>query len=558
MRSSLFVVVPLFLVACGVFGSTSDAPTTESPEPQAGPSEADKAAANARLPVGGPAADGIFVSSSKGDDMGTGAMDNPVKSLALAFALAKERGTRVVACAEDFRESVTLVDGVSVFGSYNCNQTPWKEGKKRTRLLAPTSPAVTARGLSLATRLDAFEVVAPDLDSAPATDQVATSTALDVRASHGLIVSQSVLHAGKGAPGSDGVVGRTNSRTASSNGLDATDETQKPCSVILNPHNLHFCRHWPVEGPAGGVTSCATGPAGGPGGKGGDGRFWEHGEPAELPFGVHLGKPRVATPETAEGGDYLGRSFGFGSRGGPGSNGKDGADGNDGPNGAGLFSAEGFLRGNGTAGDSGKPGQGGGGGSGTANFYETAPDDYNEGPRFRFPAADKDEQSATGGGGGAGGCGGQSGSAGTGGGASIGALLIQSVVTLESTRIESDAGGRAGKGNLGTMGTDGGKGGRGTTRGENLQYRLYSSVTVTGAGGNGGAGGAGGSSGHGAPGPSIALAYSTQPTMVDLELVPGAAGAGQPELKSSVAGPFGAKVLPAVVGESKAQFGFQL
>ncbi len=551
MRVSLFAVTSLFLVACGVFGSSDDS-SNPTETPPTGLSDADKAAANARLAVGGPAADGIFVSSSKGDDTATGAMDNPVKSLARALALAKEQGTRVIACAEDFRESLTLLDGVSMFGSYNCNQSPWKEGKKRTRVLAPTSPAVTARELSLTTRLDAFEILAPDLDGTPATDQVGTSIALDVRGSRGLIVSQSVLRAGSGAPGSDGTEGRVNTITGSYNGVNATDEQQRFCNS--------FCFFLPVPGPVGGVANCTIGPSGGPGGQGGDCLLWQNGQPQVTAYNlVHDGRPLLNTSETAKGGN---RSIDGDREGpwrrGPGWNGKAGEDGKDGSNGTASLTANGFLRGSGTAGDTGKPGQGGGGGGGTEGFYKAEADGDGMGPASRPPALGKNEQTATGGSGGAGGCAGQPGTAATGGGASIGALLIQSVVTLESTRIESAAGGRGGKGNLGTAGTDGGKGGRGTNRGENNPNRGYLSTIVTGAGGDGGAGGTGGASGHGAPGPSIALAYSTQPTMTDVELVPGAAGAGQPELRRVVAGPMGAKVLPAVVGESKAQYVIQL
>ena len=122
--------------------------------------------------------------------------------------------------------------------------------------------------------------------------------------------------------------------------------------------------------------------------------------------------------------------------------------------------------------------------------------------------------------------------------------MISSGVSFERTRIETSAGGRAGKGNLGTTGIVGGTGGAGTVH----------TISTTGKGGDGGIGGNGGASGHGAPGPSIALAWSkTKPTLTEVDLAPGAAGAGQPALSKVVGGTVGTKFLPAVTGESKAE-----
>lgn len=149
---------------------------------------------------------------------------------------------------------------------------------------------------------------------------------------------------------------------------------------------------------------------------------------------------------------------------------------------------------------------------------------------------------ASGGGGGGGGCGGQPGTPATGGGASIGALVVKSAVSFERARIESSNGGRAGLGNLGTAGIPGGNGGLGTSHG----------VPTTGKGGDGGSGGDGGASGHGAPGPSIAIAYTEKPVMAEVDLAPGRAGDGQPELKQPTS-PTTARTLPAITGESKAE-----
>jgi hypothetical protein len=133
--------------------------------------------------------------------------------------------------------------------------------------------------------------------------------------------------------------------------------------------------------------------------------------------------------------------------------------------------------------------------------------------------------------------------------------VIDSIVTFERARIESSDGGRAGKGNLGTPGIAGGKGGKGITYPGPGMFMNYQ---ITGRGGDGGSGGSGGASGHGAPGPSLALAYSkTRPTTTETVLAPGPAGAGQPLLKRTVGGTVGDKVLPAVVGVSAAEHQIQ-
>lgn len=520
MRGSWIGVMSVMLVACGVFGE-SDAPETPLPPPST-PDD------NATPPgVGGPPPPGLYVSSSRGNDEGSGAPENPVKTLKKAFALAKVRGLRVIACAETYDESLVLVDGVSAYGYYDCKKSPWERGAPRARIVAPTSPAVVANGLSLPTRLEGFDVIAPDLDGAPATDDAGTSVALEVRGTRGLAVSESLLHGGKGAPGTDGAEGPANARTAASNGAPARDQTVSSCNPVIQN-----CDNLAVVGPAGGVTTCAIAPSGGAGGKGGDGR-WLHSTIPATRAAEFRGLQLVANATTAVGGLNLSAS-GCG-KGQDGAKGAHGAGGADGTNGVWLLTASGFARGNGTPGEIGQPGQGGGGGAGAACSFLPNGDIGSDNPPPTY------FETATGGGGGGGGCGGQPGTPATGGGASIGALLLTSTVTFERTRIESSDGGRAGKGNLGTPGIVGGDGGARTVHG----------VPTTGRGGDGGFGGNAGASGHGAPGPSIAIAYTEKPAMTEVDLAPGPAGAGQPDLKRIT--PLGTQRLAAAVGESKAE-----
>jgi hypothetical protein len=319
---------------------------------------------------------------------------------------------------------------------------------------------------------------------------------------------------------------RTN---ATSDGTAGADQTSRTCPQPLIP--LPVCQFSrTVPGRPGGATTCAIAPNGGAGGAGGDPRWYSgatesSGSPYEL-----RGRPTTATPATAAGGANTNpNGFGFGTNG---ANGSAGADGPDGANGTWALSAAGFVRGNGTAGGGAEPGQGGGGGGSPRGFFDA------NGVESSVPT-NTYWNTAAGGGGGGGGCAGQAGTPATGGGASIGAFVVGSTLTFERVRIESAGGGRAGKGNLGSAGTAGGGGGAAVAHG---------AAVIAGAGGSGGSGGSGGASGHGAPGPSIALAYASErPTLNETELAPGPAGAGQPELRRA------AQVLPAVTGASLAE-----
>jgi hypothetical protein len=506
MRRLFFLALSTMAYACNGFGSTDDAPKSEPGLPPASTPQ-DNAAAPPPA-VGGAAPEGLFVSFSRGSDDGSGSSAWPLKTLKKAFDVAREKGLRVIACAEEFPESVTLVDGVSAFGQYDCAQSPWVRVTKRAVIKSPTSPAVLAQGITLPTRIEGFEMRAPDLDVTPATDTDGMSIGLEVRSSNNLTIADSLVHAGRAAPGTDGTAPATNTRTnATSDGVAGKDESVRTCP----PDAPLACLYFTAPGPAGGVSTCAIGPNGGAGGQGGDARWYSAGSESMGAWEVR-GRPFVATASTAVGGvNQDPQGFGPGKGG---TNGQPGASGTNGANGMWSLTKAGFVRGNGMAGVAGEPGQGGGGGAGTRASFDNA-------GNVMPPAQAGYWQTASGGSGGAGGCAGQAGGAGTGGAASIGAFVVASTITIDRTRIESSAGGRAGAGTLGSAGTPGGQRGAGVFRG------FY----VSGNAGAGGAGGIGGTSGHGAPGPSIALVYAgDRPTTTSTDLAPGAPGAGQPPL----------------------------
>jgi len=513
MRNPIALGMLLLLGACSIFGT--DPPPAPDPAPTPPPQDP---ATNATPPVTGAPLVGVFVSSSHGRDEASGnSSSEALKTLAAAIQKAKERRQRVLACAETYTESVVLADGVSMFGSFDCSTVDaWRPSNARARVNAPTSPALVATGITQETRLDGFEIAAPSFDLEEPSDAARSSIGAAIRGATGLTIASSILRAGAGGRGKDGAEGKANAELRSAaqtaGGAAVGPGSSDRCPFLLG------CGGETAWGGAGGGTSmCATGAAGGPGGRGGDGQFLGGGG---LCAATDVrGQPYVATSVTAGG------SIGYCQEvnaGGPrqlvyggGSRGTAGADGPDGANGAWTFSAtREFVPGQGSAGKDGSPGQGGGGG-GAASFNKNCAALCPNGPRDP-----KYQWSGAGGGGGAGGCAGLAGAPGSGGGASIGAIVIDSQLSVIGTRIESAAGGAAGKGSLGSAGLVGADGGN------------Y--ATDAGYGGSGGNGGAGGLSGHGAPGPSIALAYAgTRPRLEESPLVPGPGGAGQAALAKS-------------------------
>ncbi|MDB4943822.1 MAG: virulence associated protein [Labilithrix sp.] len=533
MRKGIITVGCLLVAGCGAFSGESDPPAA-TPPGDAPTNNGQTPSDNATNvpPVGGTAVAGVYVSASLGLDGATGSAAHPLKKLADAIALAKAQNLPVNACAETYAEAVTLVDGVSMFGYLDCTKE-WVRGAANAKIVSPTSPAMTAASITLPTRIAGFDVQAPDLDALAAADAPA-SIALSVRDSKNLTFSAFVARAGKGAPGANGAAAATNAATFSAPG-NARDQ-YAPCAGLLKPT---FCTNAGV-GPntssaPGGTATCALGGAGGAGGVSGAPRIF-------LDGGMIL-NPSIP-PQDGQAGGGAAPGAG-GTNGGNGANGGDGTPGLNGANGQWLLTADGFAVGNGTAGAGGSPGAGGGGGGATTVFWDAA-GNVSAQPGSGYYIT------ASGAGGGAGGCAGQAGTPGTGGGASIAAFVVRSAVTFEQSRLESAAGGRAGKGTLGTIGTPGQAGLVGLTR-KKLSGTPPALMTIhiTGDGGTGGSGGSGGASGHGAPGPSIALAYSgDRPTLTGTDLAPGPAGEGQPELTNP-------STVPAIAGISEAEHHIQ-
>jgi hypothetical protein len=357
---------------------------------------------------------GVFVSSSRGSASGAGTRASPLSSIQAGIALAQQQSKSVYLCAEQYTERITLVNGVSIFGGLDCSTPSWAITSTRAGLAAPSSPAITATGITSRTRLDQLDVRAPS--------GVSSSIALLADGSPGLHITRSRLTSGDALNGIDGAspavlqqLGTLNGQRFAGGLSNCRDEAGQPA---LNGGNggdggrrgtrIYVCEPCEWDCPPGSTGTC----------------YWQTFPPTN-------GYP-------GSGGASGGIVGGAGPQ--PGSDGASGINGTS-ASGLGRFTRGGYVPSAsvGTSGGNGQPGQGGGGAAGTST--------------------------TDGLGGGAGGCGGRPGGGGTSGGGSIAILAFESPFTLDGVEIAGGRGGAGGQGGRGAAGTPGGTGGASGGRG---------------------------------------------------------------------------------------------
>lgn len=498
------VACTVLAMGCSVFGAAEDhADISNDPAPPDGPPaphEVKGTPTESELVE----ALGVFV-TVEGSDDGDGSRAHPFHTLAKGIAAGKELGKRVYVCSGTFEEAVAIEDGVPMVGGLDCaSASEWKVGTGRTRIEAPSSPAVRAEGVTRPTRFEGFEVIAPD-----AKEPSASSIGLFAIGSPGLSIANARIAAGNGAPGQPG-----------SEGIQLV-QTSKTLDGQAGYYAAPYAAQ-PILAGRGGVSTCSGAPAhdGGAGGNGGSGGLYQSksdvvlGVPQPYAWHVYGGDPangaKPGQPGTGQGG----------------ARGQDGASASSAP----RFDANGYAPLDGAPGTDGAPGKGGAGADGLPPDAVLATQHAGE-----LWVGSK------GSGGGAGGCPGLAGTPGRGGGASVGALLLDSPITIIASEIVSAGGGAGGRGSLGSSPTAGGKGA--------LTPRLA---------GNGGNGGASGVSGSGAGGPSFAIAHTAAapPKVMSTTTKPGNGGTGVPaETTTDALG--NTKTLPAsATGLSKELYAF--
>lgn len=454
---------------------------------------------------------GVFVSSSKGNDTNDGTRARPYATLGKAVEVAKASARRVYACAETYAEpTVTLLEGVSIFGDITCANAGWAVApSERAVLAATTNPAARARDIVTETRVEGLMLHAP-------AGVVAGESSIGLVAANaaGLHFVAGGLVAAAAAAGSDGSDAVQMESPATSTGEASTP----PGSCTRSTNGFYDC---PTrQAVVGGAGECVAGDVRimtNPGGEGGWSTVHEHtityhpppfsgythslrrvreglcvlGQPC-LPSANQPGLPTVASAVTNQGAqaaygsgesDLMPTSSSPALAGVPGVAGQDGLNAGD----LGALDPAGYLPADGSPGVPGTPGQGGGGGAGVM-------------PDISTPAGSV--VGFSGSGGGAGGCPGLAGVAGGGGGASIAVLTSGAAPRFESFVLEAGAGGVGGRGGFGSLGRAGGGAG------------LAGGTQVYNSGAPGGSGGRGGVSGHGGSGPSFAVAWQgTQPIL---------------------------------------------
>ena len=465
---------------------------------------------------------GFFVSKD-GDDDATGAIDDPVRSVGRAIALAVAGGRRDVYVATGlYEESVTLAAGVHVYGGYSADFRVHEPLVYETTLFGgqPTVDAPgTVNAMDLgdgATTLDGFTIFGVS-GFEPGESSIAVylrDVGANVRVTGNRVVAGNGADGARGPDGGGGTVGSGGAAGAAP--IDVGDET---CAGTTagGAAGTHTCGGSDVSGGAGGAAACpdydetvsgsdaiwsdpftqtqAAGEFGADGASGAAG-----GAPGyDALLYSAVGACRTCQlPKESLGDPFLPHD---GADGAPGVQGADGNAGAGCPDGAGTIVGGVWAGGAATAGADGADG-GGGGGGGAGGGVETI-DCAGESPQY----GDHD-RGGSGGGGGSGGCAALGGEAGSAGGGSFGVLLVYTGAPAGIPEISENVviTGRGGRGGDGGNGGGGGAGGQGADGGPaSPSDDLVWCAGEGGRGGSGGRGGHGGGGGGGCGGVSFGL-----------------------------------------------------
>ena len=474
-----------------------------------------------------------------------------------AYQLARERASGVdatqpgpvlVVMAQGeltHTDGLRLKQGASLMGGFVRGEDgswAWDErGEARTtvrierRVNQATVVGLIAPEVSEPTLVSRLNVLVDDARDGVERFNGGSSIGLWARSSPGLTVTHSRFVTGRGGAGGAGLDGQDGAPgVPGGDGVFGTNYR-----VLSNPQP-------PAAGVGGVNTACQTfygSSDGGRGGRGGGACTSGMSEPCEHYLASWAGR---TPPEPGE----QGRGVGGGQGGmflNPGRNrysatvtasassGAPGTPRDPGTDGAGAraggradlgtyWDSEGV----GEDGAHGRNGGGGGGGGAVEYIY------YNDTDWFFGPG---------GAGGGSGGCGGGFGEGGGAGGASVGAVLVDSDLTLEHVELEVSSGGRGGDGGAGGKGGEGGAGGIGISMlsgygnfGEAAgPPNSVDGFASSGDGGQGARGSDGGHGGGGAGGASYGLYCDpdSAPTLVSVDAQTagnseGGGGPGQP------------------------------
>ena len=402
----------------------------------------------------------VFVTTG-GQDSAAGTRAAPMLTIQAAINKAASSGSAVYLGGGNYRESLTLVTGVSIYGGFDSATWVRNPLSSVTSVLGGTR-VIQGIGVSGLT-VNGLSVV-----SATATAPGDSSYGFFLVSSTGIKVTNNHIAVGAGAAGGRGFSGPGGSNGARGNGGSTGCDGDCPSNTVV------------IRGGAGGGAG-----VGNAGGTGGSGHFEAAGDVGAVGVGSFGGS----------GG--FGGSYTTGQSGGAGGSGGNaiaaGAAGTNGPPGAdsgGTASANGYVPADGSAGGAGGDGSGGGGGGAGGGYCVNS-------------IGCSGGAGNGGGGGGQGGFGGGAGSGGRGGGGSFGIYFYQSTGETIPNVIAVGAKGAGGAGGAGGPGGSGGFGGFGGAFPAGTP--AASDMGPGGSGGRGSNGGTGGTGGVGGAGPSVAV-----------------------------------------------------
>ncbi len=448
----------------------------------------------------------IFVDTLGGASGNPGTKALPKKTISEGIAAAQAGGKKDVYVSQGiYSEMVTLVSGISLYGSYNAAAGWTRAVSNLTLILSTSSVGIRGANLAAPTTVQLFSV-----NALAATGNGLSSVGVFITDSNGgVTLTGLTISNGNGSAGLDGADGAT----------PASGQPGGPASGT-NRGNGGFSSCGATGGYGGfGVSGTTGGQQGGTGTQAAGGGF-----------GATGGNPGGGGSCSLTSATNGGAAPAVGQNGQPGSGGIGGTA--SAPIGA-LNVASLYLAPQGGQGGNGTPGGGGGGGGSGGGTQH--------GSGFLCTGC-SDNDSGGGGGGGGGGCGGFGGLGGRGGGGSFGVASINSVVTIEGTKLTTGNGGKGGDGGDGSTGAIGGPPGSGAPG----EATTSCSDKTGGSGANGSTGGQGGRGGGGAGGPggpSICVFYKgAVPNTTGLNCtngIPGLGGAGGSGFQAAQAGPAG-------------------
>jgi hypothetical protein len=493
--------------------------------------------------IDGTASQSVFVSPD-GLDSRAGTKEDPVRSIGKAVELVKKSSgklTDVLICAGTYAENVVVTDTtVNLHGGYDCNT--WERTTVKP-LIAPASGVpLRIANVTEPLELSRLSIKAPD-----AATPGESSQAVQVVKSTSVHMTQSLVAAGRGAPGANGKL--QTQGWAGSRQLPAAkgEAVQVGTDGSLGCHSVNYGNDVDFDGkvdsgPDEALARCTTVRTGGTAGertcfanglqypvRGGKG-----GRASLKPFGALTigstagdpGSPATAPINLSPGAP--GKGFGLLSEDGyvASNAGADGSDGLPGTSGIGGYGGGACLvrQGNIDLTDPLIPGSNElRAGATCLESIEWGTEPWTDASRTYAGRAVTMFPGSGGGQGGYGGCGGFKGFGGGAGGGSIGILSVASGVTLTWTDISTADGGNGGSpsdGSEGQLGGEGGMGGDVVTSGAALPTvngkALVPEAALKGIKGwNGLAGQKGSAGGPGGGGPSIGILWqgTTEPSL---------------------------------------------